>query len=106
MSDQEKNDRKDVEPCDTQVATNSAAGSPTKDKSNTSNRLEQNPLQPGTAAKRLLAQDDARLMFQYEAQPLGLFSRLRRYGWTTLRYLTQTEVHTYAFSVAANSLLS
>jgi len=31
---------------------------------------------------------------------------LRRYGWPTLRYLTQTEVHTYAFSVAANSILS
>lgn len=45
-------------------------------------------------------------MFQYEVEPLGLFGRLRRYGWPTLRYLTQTEVHTYAFSVAANSLLS
>jgi membrane protein len=65
-----------------------------------------NPLQPGAAAKRLLAQDDARQMFQYESEPIGLFGRLRRYGWTTLRYLTQTEVHTYAFSVAANSLLS
>ena len=45
-------------------------------------------------------------MFQYEIERLGLFGRLRRYGWSTLRYLTQTEVHTYAFSVAANSLLS
>ena len=45
-------------------------------------------------------------MFQFESQRLGLFGRLRRYGWSTLRYLTQTEVHTYAFSVAANSLLS
>jgi YihY family inner membrane protein len=31
---------------------------------------------------------------------------LRRHGWSTLRYLTQTEVHTYAFSVAANAILS
>jgi membrane protein len=45
-------------------------------------------------------------MFQYEIERLGLFGRLRRYGGSTLRYLTQTEVHTYAFSVAANSLLS
>jgi YihY family inner membrane protein len=45
-------------------------------------------------------------MFQYELPPRGLFGRLRRYGWSTLRYLTQTEVHTYAFSVAANAILS
>jgi membrane protein len=31
---------------------------------------------------------------------------VRRRGWDTLRYLTQTEVHTYAFSVAANAILS
>src|SRR3974390_1015251 len=68
--------------------------------------LESTPLQTGTAAKRLLAQDDARRMFHYEPRPRGLFGRLRRYGWPTLRYLTQTEVHTYAFSVAANAILS
>lgn len=33
-------------------------------------------------------------------------SAVRRRGWDTLRYLTQTEVHTYAFSVAANAILS
>jgi|SRR5271165_1187067 len=77
-----------------------------KDKSKSDSGLEGNPLQPGAAAKRLQAQDDARQVFQSEAEPLGLFGRLRRYGWPTLRYLTQTEVHTYAFSVAANSLLS
>jgi len=54
----------------------------------------------------MLAQDDARHMFSYELRPRGLFGRLRRYGWSTLRYLTQTEVHTYAFSVAANAILS
>jgi YihY family inner membrane protein len=68
--------------------------------------LHPTDLQTGTVAKRLLAQDDARDMFQYEVEPRGFFGRLRRYGWPTLRYLTQTEVHTYAFSVAANSLLS
>ena len=31
---------------------------------------------------------------------------VRRNGWDTIRYLTQTEVHTYAFSVAANAILS
>ncbi len=68
--------------------------------------LDGGPLRPGAAAKRLLEQDDAREMFLHESEPIGLFGRLRRYGWPTLRYLTQTEVHTYAFSVAANSLLS
>jgi len=68
--------------------------------------LESTSLQTGTAAKRLQAQDDARRMFHYEPRPRGLFGRLRRYGWSTLRYLTQTEVHTYAFSVAANAILS
>jgi membrane protein len=68
--------------------------------------LEATDLQTGTAAKRLLAEDDSRHMFQYEAGAGSLFDRLRRYGWATLRYLTQTEVHTYAFSVAAYSILS
>lgn len=31
---------------------------------------------------------------------------VRRTGWDTIRYLTETEVHTYAFSVAANAILS
>jgi membrane protein len=70
------------------------------------NDLQATALQTGTAAKRLLAQDDSQHMFQYEVAPRGPLGRLRRYGWPTLRYLTQTEVHTYAFSVAANSILS
>ena len=45
-------------------------------------------------------------MLRYPAAPDSLRRRLRLYGWPTLRYLTQTEVHTYAFSVAANSILS
>ena len=32
--------------------------------------------------------------------------QLRAGAWPTLKYLTQTEVHTYAFSVAANAILS
>ena len=68
--------------------------------------MRSNPLQIGTAAKRLLAQDDADELCDDRPEPRGLIGRLRRYGWPTLRYLTQTEVHTYAFSVAANAILS
>jgi YihY family inner membrane protein len=43
--------------------------------------------------------------------PIGELRRsmlvtLRRNGWSTLKYLGTTEVHTYAFSVAANAILS
>lgn len=43
-----------------------------------------------------------------EVDELGRYgvATVRRSGWDTLRYLTQTEVHTYAFSVAANAILS
>jgi len=75
-------------------------------KSQDINDLQQTPLQIGRAARRLQEQDDVQHMFQHEPAPRGILGRLRRYGWQTLRYLTQTEVHTYAFSVAANSLLS
>ncbi len=37
---------------------------------------------------------------------LGIGQTLRVYGLPTLKYLTKTEVHTYAFSVAANAILS
>lgn len=36
----------------------------------------------------------------------GIGQTLRRHGIPTLKYLTKTEVHTYAFSVAANAILS
>jgi YihY family inner membrane protein len=75
-------------------------------KSQDINDLQQTPLHIGRAARRLQQQDDVQHMFQYESAPRGILGRWRRYGWQTLRYLTQTEVHTYAFSVAANSLLS
>jgi membrane protein len=70
------------------------------------NSLPSNPLSTGAAARRLQAADDVERIFYQQPEPRGFFGRLRRYGWATLRYLTQTEVHTYAFSVAANSLLS
>jgi membrane protein len=86
----------------------SATATPSKyAKAFENNNLQVTALQTGTAAKRLLAQDDSSDTFHYEAGTNGgLFYRLRRYGWSTLRYLTQTEVHTYAFSVAAYSILS
>jgi membrane protein len=68
--------------------------------------LQDAPLLTGTAAKRLQEEDDRRELFQYLPETYSLSHRLRRHGWSTLRYLTQTEVHTYAFSVAANAILS
>ncbi len=67
----------------------------------------QEPASPlGTAAERLLQEDDRRELFQGLPETHSMAHRLRRHGWSTLRYLTQTEVHTYAFSVAANAILS
>lgn len=37
---------------------------------------------------------------------LGIGQTLRRHGLPTLKYLTRTDVHTYAFSVACNAILS
>ena len=70
------------------------------------NDLQHTELQPGTAARHVLAKEDSGEMFQHEVPSRGLFGSLRRHGWSTLRYITQTEVHTYAFSVAANAILS
>jgi YihY family inner membrane protein len=75
-------------------------------KPNDTSNLAPNPLRQGTAARRLLAEDSRGELFQYLPETYSLSHRLRRHGWSTLRYLMQTEVHTYAFSVAANSLLS
>jgi membrane protein len=75
-------------------------------KPNQTNELE-NPLPvAGTAAVRLQKGDDRQELFQSLPETYSLSHRLRRHGWSTLRYLTQTEVHTYAFSVAANAILS
>jgi len=63
-------------------------------------------LRPGTAARRILAEDTRHDLFRNLPETYSLSHRLRRHGLSTLRYLMQTEVHTYAFSVAANSILS
>jgi membrane protein len=71
--------------------------------------LHATPLLPGAAARRLLAEDEKQEkeeLFRHLPETYSLAHRLRRHGWSTLRYLMQTEVHTYAFSVAANSILS
>src|ERR1700681_4390699 len=46
-----------------------------------------------------------------ESRATGLLLRPWKYmlmhrGWPTLQYLTRTEAHTFAFSVAANAILS
>ena len=66
----------------------------------------QAPPSAGAAAKRLQAADNQQELFRSLPETYSLSHRLRRHGWSTLRYLMQTEVHTYAFSVAANSILS
>jgi len=70
--------------------------------------LHATPLRPGAAARRLLADEErkAKEFLHHLPATFGVMQRLRRHGWSTLRYLMQTEVHTYAFSVAANYLLS
>jgi membrane protein len=68
--------------------------------------LHATPLKQGTAARRLLEESDRQEIFQPLPETYSLSHRLRRHGLSTLRYLMQTEVHTYAFSVAANSILS
>ena len=75
-------------------------------KSQPNNELASTPLRQGTAARHLLAEDTRLELFEHLPETYSLSHRLRRHGWSTLRYLMQTEVHTYAFSVAANSILS
>ncbi|HLI61791.1 MAG TPA: YihY/virulence factor BrkB family protein [Terriglobales bacterium] len=88
------------------LADSSTLGLTPPPKSNGTTELHATPLRPGTAARRLLAEDNRQELFQHLPETYGVSHRLRRHGWSTLRYLTQTEVHTYAFSVAANSILS
>ena len=75
-------------------------------KSSGTSELHAKPLRPGTAARRLLAEDARQELFEQLPQTYSIWHRLRRHGWSTLRYLMQTEVHTYAFSVAAYAILS
>src|SRR5271165_6132290 len=68
--------------------------------------LHSTALRTGTAARRLLAKDAREDAIAGLREAYGFWRRLRRHGWSTVRYLMQTEVHTYAFSVAANFILS
>jgi len=63
-------------------------------------------LRPGVTARQMLEADDTEHRGEPEPAPYSLTGRLGRYGIPALRYMFQTEVHTYAASVAANALLS
>ena len=75
-------------------------------KPSATSELHSSPLSPGTAARRIMAEDTRQELFRHLPETYGVAHRLRRHGISTLRYLMRTEVHTYAFSVAANSILS
>jgi YihY family inner membrane protein len=68
--------------------------------------LHRTPLRTGSAARRMLEAEDAEHRHEPEPPAYSVSGRLARYGMPALRYLLQTEVHTYAFSVAANAILS
>ncbi len=87
-------------------SSNGATTSAPKPETTTSVDEESQQHGPGGAAKRLLEADDAERRHEPEPPPYSVIGRLRRYGMSALRYMLQTEVHTYAFSVAANALLS
>lgn len=59
------------------------------------------PLETETGSRRARGANDG---FREAAD--GFFDAIGRRGGGTLRYLMQTEVHTFAFSVAANAILS
>jgi membrane protein len=90
-------------PTISQTSTTATTSAPNLSKAS---ELQDQPLLAGTATKQLQEEDDRRDLFQHLPETYSLSHRLRRHGWSTLRYLTQTEVHTYAFSVAANAVLS
>lgn len=87
-------------------STTAVAPTIMKSSANGTAELRATPLRPGTAARRILAEDARQELVKDPPESYGLSHRLRRHGISTLRYLMQTEVHTYAFSVAANSILS
>jgi len=68
--------------------------------------LNSAPVRPGTAVQRLTEPDDAEDTADIVPSPDSASSRFDRYGLSAVRYLLKTEVHTYAFSVAANAILS
>ena len=67
---------------------------------------ESTALKPEDAARRHQAEDARKDLFRQLPETFSLSHRLKRHGISTLRFLMETEVHTYAFSVAANSILS
>ena len=71
----------------------------------TTTELHSRPFRPKRVAS-LQAEDEARHLFETEPPRIGITGRLGHHGGSALRYLLQTEVHTYAFSVAANAILS
>src|SRR5271165_6436587 len=87
-------------------AQSSALATESQAKPSENKELHDTSRGPGTVARRLQAEDAKQELFQHLPETRGLSHRLRRHGWSTLRYLMQTEVHTYAFSVAAYSILS
>lgn len=88
------------------ASTTATFASPPAAKGDPPADVELRSLGPGVAAKRLLEADDAEHRHEPEPAAYSVIGRLRRYGLPALRYLLQTEVHTYAFSVAAYALLS
>ncbi len=87
-------------------SSTAAVGPLLKPSANGTAELHATPLQPGKAARRILAEEIKQDLFQEVPETYSPSHRLRRHGLSTLRYLTQTEAHTYAFSVAANAILS
>ncbi len=64
------------------------------------------PAPEAVGAATPAAAPESELDRQLERFRHGIAYILRRHGWRTLKYMTGTEVHTYAFSVAANAILS
>jgi YihY family inner membrane protein len=61
---------------------------------------------PDSVGKHLPETEDADSGDEIQAPSFAVLGRKRRYGLPALNYLLKTEVHTYAFSVAANAILS
>lgn len=91
-----------------EISRSSTVASVAEPESRGTTDLKARPLRPGPAARRLLAEEQraAKALLRHLPETYNVIHRVRVHGWSTLRYLMQTEVHTYAFSVAANYLLS
>jgi YihY family inner membrane protein len=61
---------------------------------------------PTTAAQAAASRNSSTSGDPIQELRLSMLQTIRRNGWSTLKYLGTTEVHTYAFSVAANAILS